>query len=188
MEFLTVPWTSLHNVSFQLARDIEGKNNKQDLIVAIARGGMTIAHMLSDFLSLPVATFTISSYKDMQQTKLSDISFHVGGELAGKKILLVDDISDSGKTFIRGTEYLKGLGVTSIITAAPYIKPWTKHLPDHYVEKTDKWVVLPYEARETIEAVASLLKKEGKTQNDIIQKLKGLGISEDFINTYLIHV
>lgn len=79
MEFLTVTWADLHNHSFRLAESIGNGGKKHDLIVAIARGGMSVAQMLSDFLALPVATFTISSYRDMQQKMLSDISFHVGG-------------------------------------------------------------------------------------------------------------
>ena len=187
MEFLSVSWSSLHKESYQLSQRIASDGKKHDLIVAIARGGMTNAQLLSDFLSLSVATFTISSYKDMRRDKLSDISYHVGGSLTGKHILLVDDISDSGKTFVRGVGYLKELGASSITTAAPYVKPWTKHLPDYYVEKTDKWVVLPYEVRETIGSVTSAMKKDGAGKKQIQETLNKLGFDEEFISAYFHH-
>ena len=38
-------------------------------------------------------------------------------DLKNKKILLVDDISDTGKTFIRGIQYIKSLGAENIKTA-----------------------------------------------------------------------
>lgn len=185
MEFYSVSWDQLHDASFRLAQDIRASKKDHDLIVAIARGGMTVAHMLSDFLLLPVATFTISSYRDMQQNKLSEISYHVGGTLEGKRILLVDDISDTGKTFLRAADYLKELKAGPVTTAAPYVKPQTKYLPEFYVEQTDKWIILPYEVRETVEAIAKKMRSEGKTDEVVKQTLLKLGINEDYITTYI---
>ena len=185
MQFLSLSWQQLHKDTYKLAKEIEKTNKKFDLIVAIARGGMTIAQILSDFLSLPVATFTISSYKDLRQKKLSEIFFHVGGDVKDKHILLVDDISDTGKTFKRSIEYLHKLGVSSIGTAALLVKPHSSQVPDYFVTKTGDWVVFPYEIKETIMSLASVMKKEKKTRKEIEEKLKTLNISKMYIKTYL---
>ena len=181
-KFHTVSWSDLHTSTFKLAEKISKSGKRLSLIVAIARGGMTITQVLSDFLTLPVATFTISSYKDMQQKDLSDISFHVGARLENQDILLVDDISDTGKTFIRGTKYLKELGANSIITASLFIKPWTMYIPDFYHIQSDKWIILPYEVKETIDSIGLKMQKEGKTKIQIQTKLKQIGIPKPFIN------
>lgn len=144
--------------------------------MAIARGGMTVAQILSDFLSLPVATFTVSSYKDLRQEKSSEVSFHVGGDLKNKHILLVDDVSDTGKTFERGAQYLNKLGAFSVATAALLVKPQSKHIPDFFVKKTSAWIVFPYEVKETILSVEKMMKKEKKTLDEIKEKLKKLKI------------
>jgi len=166
---------------FVLAKKIEGSGQKLDLIVAIARGGMSIAQILSDFLSLPIATFTISSYKDLRQKDLPEISFHVGGNVRGKHILLVDDVSDTGKTFERGIKYLHKLGVSSISTAALLVKPQSKHAPDFFVKKTGAWIVFPYEVKETIVSVTKMMKKEKKTIYEIKNKLRELKIPEGLL-------
>ena len=153
MKYHSVSWNQLHTLTHSLTEKIQKDDIKLDLIVGIARGGLTIAHIASDFLKLPVASFTVSSYKDLKQQDLSDISYHVGGDLHQKNILLMDDVSDTGKTFVRGIKYLEELGAESIITASPFIKPWTKHLPDYYVQEVDEWIVFPYDIRETIEAL-----------------------------------
>ncbi|PIY69372.1 phosphoribosyltransferase [Candidatus Roizmanbacteria bacterium CG_4_10_14_0_8_um_filter_39_9] len=184
MEFLSLSWQQLHGLSFRLSKKIKDTPIKPDLIVAIARGGMSIAHMLSDFLLLPVATFTVSSYRDMKRNKLSNIDYHVGGSLKDKHILLVDDNADTGKTFLRGIEHLKEMGASSIQTASPLVKPWTKHLPDYYVQKTDKWIVFPYEVRETIEQIVVRYKKEKRTDDEIKKRLKILKISEKYIGEF----
>ena len=171
--------------TFALAKKIEDSKQKIDLIVAIARGGMTVAQILSDFLSLPVATFTVSSYKDLRQEKSSEISFHVGGDLKNKRILLVDDVSDTGKTFERGIQYLNKLGVVSVVTAALLVKPQSKHVPDFFVKKTSSWIVFPYEVKETILSVSKMMKKENKTVDEIKEKLRELKIPGLFVGNYL---
>ena len=88
MKFLSLSWQHFHKDTFALAKKIEDSKQKIDLIVAIARGGMTVAQILSDFLSLPVATFTMSSYKDLFQKETAEVSFHVGGDIKNKRILL----------------------------------------------------------------------------------------------------
>ena len=175
MKYLCSNWQELHNLTHTLSEKIEKSKNKYDLIVAVARGGLTISHMLSDFLHLPITTFTVSSYKDFKQTKMSKITLKIGNKLHNKKILLIDDVSDTGKTFIRGIKYLKELGAEEIITASVFIKPWTKFTPDYYVESTDKWIIFPYDLKETI----TDLKK-----NTSAKDLLTIGIPKYFIEKY----
>lgn len=185
MNYHCVSWKQLHSLTHTLTDKIAKKHPQLDLIVGIARGGLTIAHVASDFLKLPVASFTISSYKDLKQQKMSDISYHVGGDLKGKHILLIDDVSDTGKTFVRGIKYLTDLGAASITTASPYIKPWTKHLPDFYVKSVDEWIVFPYDIRETIEAIQTNLRKDGKTNKHVQDQLSIMKISKKYITKFL---
>jgi hypoxanthine phosphoribosyltransferase len=185
MDYFSISWKQLHKDTHTLSKQIVADKKDFDLIVAIARGGFTIAHMLSDFLRLPVASFTISSYKDMKRVELSEIAFHVGGDLKNKKILLVDDVSDTGKTFIRGITYLKELGADTVTTASPYIKPWTKFTPDYSVTQTDKWIVFPYDVRETIEAFQKIHTQEGKDAEHTKKQLKTIKFSSHFVTHYL---
>ena len=189
MQFLSISWKDFHKDTYLLAKQIEKAGKKFDLIVAIARGGMTVSQILSDFLSLPIATFTISSYKDLRQKDLPEISFHVGGNVRGKHILLVDDVSDTGKTFERGIKYLHKLGVSSIGTAALLVKPQSKHVPDYFVKKTSAWIVFPYEIKETILSVSAMMKKEKRTAGEIRNKLRKIkipgGFIEELLNRYL---
>ena len=185
MKYHSVSWKQLHTITHSLADKIQESGIKLDLIVGIARGGLTIAHIASDFLKLPVASFTISSYKDLKQQKMSDISYHVGGDLKKKYVLLIDDVSDTGKTFERGIKYLTELEAGSVITASPFIKPWTKHMPDFHVKKVDEWIVFPYDMRETVEAIQSDMMKEKKSPEEIAKHLATMKIPKKFITQYL---
>lgn len=180
MRFFAPSWKELHKHVYRLSLKIQHDTYKPDLIVAIARGGLTISHILSDFLELPITTFTISTYKDLRQRKSPEIELRLGNKLNNRRILLVDDVSDSGKTFIRGIEYLKALGAEEIKTASVFMKPWAKFKPDYCEKIVKEWIVFPFEARETVKSITKLLKKEGKSDSEIRQLLKKLKISSLF--------
>jgi len=183
MEYQYISWAKLHSDIHHLSLNIE-KKYKPDLLVAIARGGLTIAHIMSDFLELPITAFTVSSYHDQKQTTIPKITLHLGNKLHNKKILLVDNVSDSGKTFFRGLDYLKENGASEIKTAAPYIKPWTKYVPDYFQKSFASWIIFPFDMKENTQIIAKKLAKNGLSQKEIIKELKKIKIPDVFINCY----
>lgn len=184
MKFFTLSWEELHQTTFRLAKKIQKDKCRFDLIVAIGRGGLTFAHILSDLLRLPITSFTITSYKDIQEQTMPKITFKIGNKLNDKKILLVDDVSDTGKTFLRGIKYLRKLGAKEVATASPYIKPWTKFIPNYYEKKVDKWIIFPFDMRETIESLTAKYKKEGLSLPQIKKKLIKINLPQDYINAF----
>ena len=175
MRYLCPNWQQLHNETHKLSEKIEKSKIKFDLIVAIARGGLTTAHMMSDFLKLPITTFTVSSYKGLKQDKMSKITLRLGNKLHNKRILLVDDVSDTGKTFVRGIKYLNELGAEKIFTASVYIKTWTTHFPNFYILSTNKWIIFPYDMKETIDAL-----KDKHSSKELLD----IGIPKYFVEKY----
>jgi hypothetical protein len=132
-----------------------------------------------------LASFTISSYKDLEKQEVLEISYEVGGSLAGKRVLLVDDVSDSGRTFERGIIHLQKLGATSIKTAAVFVKPTTKHLPDYSLLQTDKWIIFPFDKRETVLSLMKDYKKKGFTIEQIKHNLRELKIPDYIISEFV---
>ncbi|KKR26816.1 MAG: hypothetical protein UT57_C0026G0001, partial [Microgenomates group bacterium GW2011_GWC1_39_7] len=65
-QYLPIDWTTYHDLTRKLAASVLSHASKIDQIVAISRGGLSLGHILSDFLRIPVATFTIQSYTDIQ--------------------------------------------------------------------------------------------------------------------------
>lgn len=184
MEFLVVSWPSLHTETFELAQAIEESGEKFDLIVAIARGGLTISHMLSDFLRLPITSFTITSYHDLKQHSTPIVTFRLGDELRGKRLLLVDDVSDTGKTFTRGVEYLREVGAENVRTVALFVKPHTEFTPDYHGREVSEWVVFPYDMRETVEALVKKFRAENVPLATIRERIETLGIPQQYVALY----
>lgn len=147
-------WEDFHKYSFNLAKKITFSNLKLDMIVAISRGGLVLARILSDFLDLPIFNIAIESYADINESKEPRVTQDIGSaEIRGKKILLVDEICDSGKTFERAVAYLNSVEPLQIKSACLVLKSKSTFTPAFYEKKIDKWVVFPYEVRETVESL-----------------------------------
>ena len=105
-----------------------------DYIVGIPRGGLILAVTLSHKLDLKHMTVD-------HLEKLEDLNFL---NYDRKKILIVDDISDSGQTL----KYYKKAGYT---TATLDVRSTTITKPDYYVNWIDNadWIVYPWEKKDS---------------------------------------
>ncbi len=185
MKYASYSWNKIQQYVYQLSQKVEQSGEKFDLIVGIARGGLTISHILSDFLGLPVASFTINSYKDFKQQKELILSYEVGALLDQKKILLVDDVSDSGKSFVRGVKHLQEMKAKNVKTASLFIKPWTKFKPDFYIKEATAWLIFPYEMKETIDALQKQFKDQDLSDIQIKNQLKKIKLPATWITKFL---
>lgn len=172
--YLNVTWDEFRSLIFTLSQKIQASSFKPNLIVTIARGGLCSARMLSDLLTLPIAAFTIQSYTDLQQSGIPHITYGLDASLHDKKILLVDDVSDTGKTFIRGLAYLEELGAAqqNVRTVATHYKPHASYKPDFYAAETSDWIIYPYEPYESLKTLAKKWQQKGASKLKIKKLLQ----------------
>ncbi len=182
IEYLPVSWQTYHNYALTLAEDILTKAGPIDGIVAIARGGLSLGHVLSDFLSATISTFAIQSYESVQEQGEVKITAGIQTSIKGKHILVVDDVADTGKTFLRALNYLADFEPKKITTAAMFYKPHSAFKPDFFVEETSKWILFPTEVVESILAISKHMKQEGTSDEKITTFLLSLSYSSQQIN------
>ena len=77
-----------------------------------------------------------------------------------KKVLIVDDVADTGKSLKLVKEHVMQQGAKEARTATMYYKPWSLVNPDYYEKETRLWIVFPWEMRETIRKIVE--KRRGK--------------------------
>lgn len=150
------------------------QTQRVDKIVAISRGGLVAARIFSDLLNIPVSQITISSYENLKQEKEPVIEEVPSRSFQKETILLVDEISETGKTFDRAIGYFKHLPVKKIYTLAPYVKSKTPRMPDFWLEKIDAWIIFPYEIRETYASFLKIFNDKEKTR----RKMLNVGFEE----------
>ncbi len=184
ISFLPISWSRLQQDVFTLAKRVEESGQKFDRLVCIERGGTIVSRLLSDFLDLPTSGFVMVSYKEFNQLSQPIIAEKLKADIKGERILLVDEIVDSGTTFRLALKYLKEHQPASIKTFAPYIKPTTKKNPDYWLVKTDQWVVFPYEVRETVDDLKELLQDQNFSDEEIKAKLLELKLPADWVEYF----
>lgn len=137
-------WYDVEKAVTALATTLE-REFVPELIVGIARGGLIpavrLSHLLGDKL---LRMIHIKFYKgvDLRQEKpelLADV-----GKLP-KKVLIVDDVADTGETLEFVREHVRRKGAKEVRVATIAYKPRSKLKPDYYVFETDKWIVFPWE-------------------------------------------
>jgi xanthine phosphoribosyltransferase len=117
------------------------KEYNPECLVAIARGGLTIGHFLSEELEIR-EIFTINTISYEKDKKLNHIKiFNIPNLDKYKKIVLIDDISDSGDTLFEVIKTInKKYPSITIKTATIFYKPTSKVIPDFKLKIANEWI------------------------------------------------
>lgn len=178
IRYLPVTWKDYHETARKLAATILDHAGPVDQIVAISRGGLTLGHLLTDLLRIPISIITIQSYTDIQTSGEAVLTAKLQNSIKHKHILLVDDVSDSGKTLIRATKYVIRAGAKKITTVTMFYKPRSVFRPDYFAKQTTKWILFPYEPTEMILLITKQMRDAGKSKADIQKFLQKLDYTE----------
>ncbi len=183
-------WNFIYELCIQVASQIRRSGYKPDLLVAVSRGGWIPGRVLSDLLENPnIATIKVEYYVDIYKTHTKPkITQSLPVEVKGKKILVIDDIADSGKSLKLVKKHLAGQGAAEIKICTLYYKPWSILKPDFFVRSTDAWVCFPHEISETMKKLYLKLKEQGKSQNEIEAKLVWMGIKPSIVRKFMSRV
>ncbi len=175
MEYLILSWQDVYNLTLQLSERIVNSGFVPDVIIGIARGGWIPARILSDVLyASALQNIRIEYYTDVgARGKEPQITQPLTGSMANKKVLLVDEVSDTGDTLHHAIEHVEGLGAAAVRSAVLHYKPTSIVKPDYFMVETTSWTVYPWEHRESIIALVKIFKSEDKslTMKEIRDKL-----------------
>ena len=147
------------------------ENYKPTVLVGIMRGAAPIIDILSRILKLPIAYIVIQSYSGKGiEDKQGELVF--AREISSlarnedfKKVLLIDDLSDTGLTLNKSIEWLKNYTpiksyIDEIKTACLWKKKSSSFKPDFCPVKleSDPWIVQPTEHYEEL-SIKGLIEK-----------------------------
>src|SRR5215217_9262357 len=134
---LYVSYDEYHNLIEKLAIKVHQSEWEFDTILCLARGGMRPGDILSRVFDKPLAIMSTSSYRADAGTIQGrlDIAKYITmpkGELAGR-VLLVDDLSDSGVTLRAVVDRLRGMpAIQELKSAVLWTKGVSSYTPDYY--------------------------------------------------------
>lgn len=117
------------------------KSYNPDIILAVARGGVTLGHFMANRMDIR-ALLTLNSIHYDESEKLETIDiFNIPDLGDSKRVLVVDDIVDSGESMVAILKILKEkYPKNSYKTAALFYKPEALHTPDFTCHEAKEWI------------------------------------------------
>lgn len=163
-----ISWTRFQKLAMVLANKIRATDYLPDIIIAIGRGGYMPARLLSDYFGImDLTTVKIEHYRGSYKHPEAVVKYPLTADVNGKRILLVDDVSDSGDTFAIALTHIAEHGTPEHIrTAVLHHKTTSIFLPDFYAQKVVKWRWLIYPWA-IIEDIASFIESELPPQTPV---------------------
>jgi len=203
-----VTWDEAFLFARDLAKAIKSSGYHPDLIIAIGRGGYVPARIVCDFMlhnlltSIKIEHWGIAAHK--QDT--AEVRFPLAVSVVGLKVLIVDDVTDTGETLKLAASYVKGKGAEYIKTGVLQHKTTSPFEPDYYADliKDWRWIIYPWAAHEDLAGfVERVLTNEplstdqinseverrfnlvmGQESPDVLQDLVEMGKAEKVGNLY----
>jgi hypoxanthine phosphoribosyltransferase len=186
-EFEIPTWEHIYELLLDLASQIRRATFSPDIIVGVARGGWPPARIMSDLLENPeVANVKAEFYLGVAETKGEPvITQPVSVPVRDKKVLIVDDVADTGKSLALVKEHLKEKGATDVKIATIYYKPWSIVTPDYFERKTSHWIVFPWERKETVRRILEKCRKQSVSTEQAKETLVRYGFDRMLVERFL---
>ena len=149
-----VSWTDYHHSIEQLALMVHRSDWQFNQIVCLAKGGLRIGDIICRISGQPLAILSTASYGGEGNRKRGSITFSKDLSMTtanlGSRVLLVDDLVDSGQSLKRSISWLEhryGFYIDEIRTAVLWEKSCSIIKPDYAVRylEDDPWIHQPFE-------------------------------------------
>jgi len=165
-------WGAANRLARALAHKVIESGYQPDIIIGIARGGLVPARMIcdlllqNDLLSITTQHWGIATKLEKAQIKFS---LPHEADISGKKVLVVDDVADTGDSILIIMDYLKEKTPLEIRTAVLHYKTCSTLKPDYYGEKLEEWnwIIYPWASYEDMAGFVQELLDNPLTDEDL---------------------
>lgn len=152
-----ITWDRFFDLSRQLALNIHKASFQPDIIVAISRGGCAPARVICDYLDVfDLDVIKIEHYHGTQKQTQVRLRYPISADVSGRRVLLIDDVSDTGESFELGIQHLLESGrPADLKTAALHHKTVSSYTPDFCAEIVHswRWIIYPWAVIEDLQSI-----------------------------------
>jgi hypoxanthine phosphoribosyltransferase len=171
-----ISWNTVYRLAERLSFAILESGFRPEVIVAVARGGYVPARILCDFLDLYVLTSIrvvhyTSGARKRPEARVTD---SICTDIRNRRLLIVDDVSDTGDTYEAAIAHLEGFQPKEIRTAVLLHKTTAKYQPDFIARKVVKWrwMIYPWAVIEDLSGFVARMSPPPDCAEDIGQRLE----------------
>ena len=187
LEFEAPSWDEIYDMLLDLADMIKRDDFSPDVIIGISRGGWPPARVMSDLLgNVELANIRVEFYRGVAETESEPvITQPLSMPVEDKRVLIMDDVADTGKSLKLVKEHVLRQKAKEIKIATIYYKPWSIVVPDYYVRVTNRWIIFPWERKETVRNLVEICLKNGLSIDVAKEKLIKSGMDERLVNRFI---
>ncbi len=159
-------WDYMDRLCRKVADQVKEDGFDPEIIVALARGGWFAGRVLCDLLGLDdLTSLKIEHYVGTaKQSGEVKIRYPLPEQsVVGKKVLVVDDIADTGKSLMAAKDHVIENGASEVRTATLQLLSTSRFTPDYFGEYMEEWawVIFPWNfIEDMIELITRLLSKD----------------------------
>jgi len=173
-----VSWVAANRLARALAHKVIKSGYEPDIILGIARGGLVPARKVCDLLlKNDLISITTQHWGIATNLGKARIRFSLPQEadISGKRVLVVDDVADTGDSILIIMDYLKERNPLEIRTAVLHYKKCSTIIPDYYGEKLEEWnwIIYPWAFYEDLAGFVDKLLNNPMTDEELRAGLMG---------------
>jgi hypoxanthine phosphoribosyltransferase len=187
IEFEVPSWDEIYDMLLTLADMIRRDGFRPDIIVGVSRGGWPPARVMSDLLgNVELANVRVEFYRGVAEVGSEPvITQPLSMPAKDKMVLIMDDVADTGKSLKVVRDHIMGSNARLIKIATIYYKPWSIIVPDYYARVTKRWIVFPWERKETVRNLVEKCRNSGIPIDEVRRKLIEGGMDHRLLNRFL---
>ena len=170
-----ISWSEVERLCQHLAGLIRESGYRPDLIIAIGRGGYVPARLMCDWLHIMgLTSIKVEHYlSGANRQEEAVIRYPLKADIRGLRVLVVDDVNDTGDTLEAATQHLQAFQPGEIRTAVMHHKAVTRFDADYSAGKIVKWrwLIYPWAVNEDVSAFLERLTPAPESLEDAQQLL-----------------
>ena len=176
--FELITWEHFYALSRKLSLAVYNASFQPEVIIAISRGGCIPARIICDYLDVfDLDVIKIEHYHGVHKEKTALLRYPLSADITGKRVLLIDDVSDTGDSFDVAIQHLLENGEpTELKTAVLHHKTVSSYTPDFYAEVVYEWhwIIYPWAVMEDLRSILVKMDTPSATIEDFARYIKEL--------------
>jgi hypoxanthine phosphoribosyltransferase len=182
-KYVAPSWDKTYEMLIDLALRVRRSGFKPDLIIGVSRGGWAPGRILSDLLeNTHTVNIKIEFYVGIGKTARKPVvTQSLSEDISGKRVLVVDDVADTGESLKVAVDHMKERGALGVRTVTVYYKPHSTFKPDFFADSTPDWIIFPWERLEATKLLIDEAKSAGGNLDSVRKILRQCEFPESTI-------
>ncbi len=155
MKCIVTSWGYMDSLCSRVAEEIREDGFSPDAVLALAKGGWFAGNVLCDLLGIPeLISVRVRHYAGIKEKELEVSDF---GDLTGKRVLIVDDVANTGRSMSTAKLYAEERGAEEVRTAVLQLIHTSSFAPDYFGDYVveDAWIIFPWNFYEDMMDIVS---------------------------------